>query len=138
MPKILIVDDEPGVVELIKNSLEKNNYEVVTASDGLEGVEKAWSKNPDLIILDIMMPNMSGGDAVRALKSNSTTGNIPIIFLSAVVSKKEEMKNELSVKIENIYYPAMAKPFEPLVLLAKIEELLKSHVGELKAEIRNK
>jgi len=125
MPKILIVDDEPGVVELIKNSLEKNDYEVVTASDGLEGVEKAWSKNPDLIILDIMMPNMSGGDAVRALKSNSTTRNIPIIFLSAVVSKKEEMKNELSVKIENIYYPAMAKPFEPLVLLAKIEELLK-------------
>ena len=124
MPKILIVDDEPGVVELIKNSLEKNDYEVVTASDGLEGVEKAWSKNPDLIILDIMMPNMSGGDAVRELKSNSTTRNIPIIFLSAVVSKKEEMKNELSVKIENIYYPAMAKPFEPLVLLAKIEELL--------------
>ena len=125
MPKILIVDDEPGVVELIKNSLEKNDYEVVTASDGLEGVEKALSKNPDLIILDIMMPNMSGGDAVRALKSNSTTRNIPIIFLSVVVSKKEEMKNELSVKIDNIYYPAMAKPFEPLVLLAKIEELLK-------------
>jgi len=72
-----------------------------------------------------MMPNMDGGDAVKALKGDSATRNIPIIFLSGVVSSTEETKDQLNVKIEDTYYPAMAKPFELPVLLAKIEELLK-------------
>jgi len=125
MAKILVVDDEPGVVKLIKKSLEKNDYEVVTASDGKEGLAKAQNEKPDLILLDIMMPIMNGGDAVRVLKSDSATRNIPIIFLSAVISKNEEMNHQLSVNIENTYYPAIAKPFDLPELLAKIEELLK-------------
>jgi len=125
MPKILIVDDEPVAVKVIEKFLEKNNYEVVTASDGEEGLAKAQNEKPDLILLDIMMPNMDGGDAVKALKGDSSTRNIPIIFLSGVVSGTEETKDQLSVNIEDTYYPAMAKPVELFVLLTKIEELLK-------------
>jgi len=125
MPKILIVDDEPEILELVKECLENNDYEVVTASDGKEGLAKAQNEKPDLILLDIMMPNMDGGEAVKALKVDSTTRNIPILLLSGVVSSAEETKDQLSVNIEDTYYPAMAKPFELPVLLAKIEELLK-------------
>ena len=85
MAKILIVDDELGMVMVIKGFLEKNNYEIVTASDGKEGLAKAQNEKPDLILLDIMMPNMDGGDVIRALKSDSLTRNIPVIFLSAFV-----------------------------------------------------
>jgi len=96
----------------------------VTASDGKEGLVKAQNEKPDLILLDIMMPNMDGGEAVKVLKGDSATRNIPIIFLSGVVSNTEETKDQLSVNIEDTYYPAMAKPVELLVLLVKIEESL--------------
>jgi len=125
MPKILVVDDELGMVMLIKGFLEKFEYEIVTASDGKEGLAKAQNEKPDLILLDIMMPNMDGGDTVRALKSDSLTRNIPVIFLSAFVSGAEETKDQFSVTIDGTRYPAMAKPVELLPLLANIEELLK-------------
>jgi len=113
MAKILIVDDELGMVMVIKGFLEKYDYEIVTASDGKEGLAKAQNEKPDLILLDIMMPDMDGGNAVKALKSDSSTRNIPIIFLSGVISNTEETKDQLSVNIEDTYYPALAKPSLP-------------------------
>jgi len=125
MAKILIVDDELGMVMVIKRFLEKNDYEIVTASDGKEGLAKAQNEKPDLVLLDFMMPDMDGGDVVRALKSDSLTRNIPVIFLSAFVSSTEETKDQSSVNIDDTYYPAMTKPVDLLVLLANIEDLLK-------------
>jgi len=123
MAKILIVDDEVTFCKLAQSRLEASGYEVITAYDGID--DKAQNEKPDLILIDIMMPRMTGGDAVRALKNDSSTSNIPIIFLSAVLSSTEETKDKLDVKIEGTSYPAMAKPIELSVLLAKIEELLK-------------
>lgn len=125
MAKILIVDDEVTFCKLAQSRLEASGYEVITAYDGIDGLDKAQNEKPDLILIDIMMPRMTGGDAVRALKNDSSTSNIPIIFLSAVLSSTEETKDKLDVKIEGTSYPAMAKPIELSVLLAKIEELLK-------------
>ena len=125
MAKILIVDDELGMVMVINGFLEKHDYEIVTASDGKEGLAKVQNEKPELILMDIMMPNMDGGDTVRALKSDSLTRNIPVIFLSAFVSGAEEMEDQFSVTIDGTRYPAMAKPVELLPLLANIEALLK-------------
>jgi len=84
--KILIVDDEPDVVAVIKFTLETRGFEVITAYDGDEGLNKAKRENPDLIILDVLMPKMYGNTLAAELESSNETKNIPIIFLSCLVS----------------------------------------------------
>jgi len=79
---ILVVDDDPGVLDVIKVRLEANDYQVITASDGEEGIKMAQSENPDLIIMDIMMPKLMGGDAVRLLRVDNNTKHIPILFFN--------------------------------------------------------
>lgn len=96
--KILLVDDEPAVVKVLKNRLEENGYNVVTALNGEEGMEKVIEAKPDLIILDVLMPKTFGGEIATQLKANPHTSKIPIIFLSNVptqfLSGKETHSNE--------------------------------------------
>jgi len=82
MAKILIVDDEIQLIQMVQMRLEANGYEVVTANDGVEGLKKVKSENPDLIILDIMMPKMDGFEACDLLKKDPQTSQIPIIFFN--------------------------------------------------------
>lgn len=118
--KILIVDDEKDIVETIKVRLEGNNYEVIAAYDGEEGLEKARTVNPDLIILDVMMPKVGGFRVCDDLKLDPKYKKIPIIILTAKTQEKdEEFGHEVGA---NAY---ITKPFESDELLAKIEELLK-------------
>ena len=121
--RILVVDDEPGFVKLVKMRLEAHGYAVVTASDGQEGIAKVKQLVPDLILMDIMMPNMSGGDAVRLLKADLKTSHIPVIFLTAILEKKEEQWHH-KINIDNKLYPAIAKPFNSEEFLRKIQEVL--------------
>jgi len=121
--RILVVDDEPNFVKMLDIRLKANGYEVFTALDGEEGIKKAKNHTPDLIIMDIMMPNMGGGDAVRLLQSDEKTNNIPVLFLTAVVDDSAE-EHDQKVNIHSTFYPAMAKPFDPDKLLNKITELL--------------
>jgi CheY-like chemotaxis protein len=121
--KILIVDDEPQLLNMIKKRLEGNNYQVITANDGRQGIDKAKNERPDLIVIDIMMPHMDGGTAVRKLKEDVSTNKIPVIFLTAVVTKKEEEVQQ-GVNIDNTSYPAIAKPIDPEKFLRKIREVL--------------
>lgn len=122
--KILVVDDEQELLEMLKDRLEANDFEVVLASDGEEGIRMAKSEKPDLVIMDIMMPNMDGGMAVRTLKDNPQTAGIPVIFLTATLDKSEE-KQEQKVNIEETFYPAMAKPYDPEKLLMVVNKALK-------------
>jgi CheY-like chemotaxis protein len=115
--KVLVVDDEPNVVKLVENRLKANNYEVIHAFDGEEAIRKAREENPDLILLDIMMPKMSGCEAAMVIQDDPRTKDIPIIMLTALVSKDEEEKR---VKFKlNL---CMAKPFDYKILLQKVEE----------------
>ena len=83
MPKrILLVDDEPDVVTVMKFTLETNGFEVVTAYDGEEGLEKAKFTFPDLIILDVLMPKLFGDDLAKILKEDPVTTRIPVLFLT--------------------------------------------------------
>lgn len=81
--KILIVDDEEPIRELIKYNVEKQKYETFTAENGQQALELCRNKNPDLVILDLMLPDMSGLDICRIIRNDSSIKNIPIIMVTA-------------------------------------------------------
>jgi DNA-binding response OmpR family regulator len=83
MKKILVVDDEPEIVELTKKRLERQGYAVITAFDGVEGIKKVGQEKPDLILLDIVMPKQDGLSMFYQLKKDEATRNIPVILLTA-------------------------------------------------------
>ena len=112
MPKrILVVDDEVGIVEMLKMRLEANNYEVITASDGQEGLEKAKKEKPDLIILDLMLPKMDGYKVCVMLKRDQRYMKIPIIMFTA---RAQESDRNLGKEVGADEY--IAKPFDLLLL----------------------
>jgi len=118
--KILIADDEPNQLELIRFNLTKENFDVISASDGEEALCLSEEIFPDLIILDWMMPKMSGIDVCRKLRSKSVSRDIPIIILSA---RGEEGDRTLGLEIGADDY--VTKPFSPMELLARIKAILR-------------
>lgn len=118
--RILIVDDEEDILNVLKFRLEANNYEVLTASDGQEGLNKARTERPDLLILDLMLPKLDGYKVCRMLKFDESYKAIPIIMFTAKAQQKDE---ELGKEMGADAY--IAKPFEPEILLEKIRQLLK-------------
>lgn len=115
--KILVIDDEPELVKMVKMRLEANNYEVITALDGQEGLEKTRSEKPDLILLDILMPNKDGYTFVKEVKVDESIKHIPIIVLTA----KPGMKDLFGIEGIKDY---IVKPFEDKELLEKIKKRL--------------
>ena len=115
--KILIVDDEINFVKMVQVRLEANGYDVEVAFDGEEGLEKAAEVNPDLILLDIMMPKKDGYTFLLELKKNDEMKGIPVIALTA----KPGMKDMFELEGAKDY---ITKPFESDQLLAKIRDLI--------------
>jgi two-component system, cell cycle response regulator len=114
-PIILVADDEPVNRALIQRRLEREGYHVLTARDGSEAVEQALASLPDLVILDVMMPEMDGMDACRLIKETEATRDIPIIFLSA--------RDETEMKVSGLSLGAddyISKPFEAEELIARV------------------
>ncbi|MCI5166448.1 MAG: response regulator [Candidatus Electrothrix sp. GM3_4] len=107
--KLLVVDDSPGELQIIYKVLSKAGYTIITASDGVEGVEKALSEKPDLITLDVVMPKKNGFQACRAIKSCPETQHIPIILLS---SKSQPADKFWGMKQGADLY--LTKPFVPI------------------------
>lgn len=117
--KILIVDDEPDIVTMARMRLEAGGYAVISASDGNSGYSKAKSENPDLIILDVMLPGMDGYKVCRLLKFDQKYKRIPVIMLTAKGGKEDQ---ELSRQVGADLF--LNKPPELKELLAKVNELL--------------
>jgi len=117
--KILVVDDEPDVVSLLTLMLKSKGYEVVSAGDGQEAIAKARSENPDLILLDIMLPRLDGYKVARMLKFDENFSHIPIIMLTAKIQEKDR---ELGIETGADDY--VTKPFDTGILLFKIEKIL--------------
>jgi DNA-binding response OmpR family regulator len=124
MPKkILVVDDEVYIAKIVKFTLEHENFEVLVAHDGKEGLRLAREEKPDLIILDLMLPNIDGYRICRLLKFDEKYRHIPVILLSARTTKQDmELGNQVGA---NAF---MKKPFDPEALVAKIKELLGTSV----------
>jgi len=130
--KILIVDDEPDIRELIEYNLKKEGYQVYTASNGQEGVAEAKRVLPDLIILDIMMPKMDGIEACRILRSMNDFKNTFMVFLTA---RSEEYSEIAGFNVGADDY--IAKPIKPRALTSRINAILRRNV-QSDIEIDNK
>ena len=122
MSRILIADDEPHIRKLVSFALGNRGYEVVEACDGGEAVRLASETQPDLILLDVMMPVMTGYDALREIKADPTTAEIPVVMLSAKSQKTEVEEGLACGACEYI-----CKPFTPKDLVQRVAELLENN-----------
>jgi len=123
MKKILVVDDEQDILKYLSALLEDNSFEVITAENGKQCFEKAVAEKPDLITLDITMPEETGVRAFRDLQENETTKNIPIIIITGVTHQFENF-----IKTRRQVHPPTAhfeKPIDKDKLIATIKEILK-------------
>lgn len=119
--KILAVDDEKHIVRLVQVNLERAGYEVVTANDGKEALEKVQQENPDLVVLDVMMPYMDGFEVLQNLRRNPSTRDIPVIMLTAKAQDADVFKGWQSGV--DCY---LTKPFNPMELLSFVKRIFDS------------
>ena len=118
--RLLLIDDEPDLILLVKDYLEFRGYEVITAENGREALEVLEQEIPDMIICDVMMPEMDGYAFVNQVRQDERTSWIPILFLSAKGQSQDKIKG-LNIGAD-VY---MVKPFEPEELVAQVEASLK-------------
>ena len=131
--KILVIDDDPDVTEVTKIILEAQPYEVITAHDGLEGLQKIKEETPDLIILDLLMPKLDGFGVVRELKENPRYAkyeDIPILILTAVREDASRRRYELETGLEMDVDDYVEKPIPPDELLHRVAKLLGKKKGK--------
>ncbi len=117
--KLLLIDDDPNLILLVKDYLEFNGYEVITASHGREGIKILETETPDLIICDVMMPEMDGYAFIQQIRKNPRLDWLPVIFLSAKGQSQDRIKG-LSQGAD-VY---MVKPFEPDELVAQVQSTI--------------
>ena len=114
--KILVIDDMPAILKVLRRQLEHWGFQAMTAGSGEEGLAQAESGQPDLILLDILMPKMKGREVCTALKANERTKDIPIIFLSAL-GLSDHVRAGLDIGAEDY----VIKPFKPDYLRERIK-----------------
>jgi len=116
--KVLVCDDERHIVRLIQVNLERQGYNVVTAFDGKEGLEKIRSERPNLVVLDVMMPYMDGFEVLKTIRREPETENLPVIMLTAKAQDKDVF--------EGYHYGAdmyLTKPFNPMELVTFVKRI---------------
>lgn len=119
MKKILIIDDEPEILELISRCVEAGGYQVISADTGAKALHKAKTESPDLIILDMMLPDVQGSNICAQLKSDPKYQFIPIILLTA---RDRDYDRDIGMAVKADAY--ITKPFQHDFLMSKIKELL--------------
>ncbi len=123
-PRVLVVDDEEDVLDVLRLVLSKSGYEVLTAGSGMDGLMRAQSDHPDVILLDIMMHQMDGWEVLKLLKLDEQTHPIPVVILSARVEPKDKIRGLQEGAIDYV-----TKPFAVREILEKLEAILKSAGG---------
>ncbi|HRP53077.1 MAG TPA: response regulator transcription factor [Fluviicola sp.] len=130
---ILIIDDEQDIIEFLKYNLEKEGYKVLSATNGVEGIDCAKSNTPDLILLDVMMPKMDGIEVCSLLRNEASLNDTLIVFLT---SRYEDYSQVAGYEAGADDY--VAKPIRPRLLVSKLEAILrrkKRNANEIQAEI---
>lgn len=134
MKKILVIDDLPENVFMLQDRLEREGFEIITAYDGKTGLEKSLSENPDLVLLDVMMPEMNGIEVCRKLVNNSKTSQIPIILVTGKAGAEDTKEG-----LEAGAFDYVKKPFNRTELLARINSALKlSETQKMLIEVEQK
>jgi DNA-binding response OmpR family regulator len=116
---VLVVDDDPVILKLLEVNFEMEGFQVVRAADGAEGLERAREVHPDIVILDVMMPRMTGYEVAKALREDVGTAHIPIIFVTAR-AQSTDVERGLELGVDDY----VTKPFDPLDLIARVNTLL--------------
>lgn len=125
--RILLVDDDKDFLDATKRILAANLYEVITATDGEEGITMAMQKNPDLIVLDVMMPGKDGYSVCYELRKNAKTRSLPIIMLTAVGQQLAQPEYAVDMAIDHLADDFIDKPVDATTLLKKIDKHLTFH-----------
>ncbi|TEU01998.1 response regulator [Candidatus Woesebacteria bacterium] len=136
MTKILLVDDDKLMVKMYLSKFKIDGYEVETAFNGQEALSKVVRSNPDLILLDIMMPEMNGLDVLKELKANEKTKNIPVILLTNVGGSDEDVKAGLELGAVAYLIKASYTPKEVIQKVKEVLEGYKKDIPEVKTEIK--
>jgi CheY-like chemotaxis protein len=118
-PKILIVDDEPFVVRIVQTNLKMEGYDVVVATDGEAALQMVHTEQPNLIILDVLLPKMNGWEVLNQLKADAATSHIPVMLLT-VIHEMETLEQEKMAQAQRL----LTKPFEPMDLITAVKQLL--------------
>ena len=121
---VLVVDDEPDLVELIAYNLEQQGHTVLTANNGADAISQAKSRQPDLVVLDVMMPELNGVEVARRLRAQTETASVPIIMLTAKTEEAHEIEG-LGAGADDY----ITKPFSMQVLLARIDAMARRTGG---------
>jgi len=121
--KILVVDDDPGAVELLREILSVQNFRVISATNGDEAVKKVREEKPDVVVLDVVLPGLSGVDVCRILKQDKTTHSIPIVMLSGRAMETRDKVTGFEAGADDY----LTKPFEAKELVARIRALLRRY-----------
>ena len=128
--KILLADDDPIIIKLLGMVLKKNGYDFAVATNGMEAMEKTKSYGPDLILLDVMMPQIDGFEVCRRLKEDPATKHIPIIIITALADREPRVRG-LSAGANDF----LAKPIDRVELMVRAKNLLK--IKEIEDLLRN-
>lgn len=124
--RVLVVDDEVDLVELLESRLQESDYDVIKAYDGQEGLQKVESEKPDLMLLDLALPKIDGYELCRLLKKDERYSRLPIILFSARAREEDVRRGKVAGADDYI-----TKPFQAEVLLDKISKLIKLTEGPL-------
>jgi DNA-binding response OmpR family regulator len=116
---VLVVDDDPVILKLLEVNFEMEGFQVIRAADGAEGLERARASLPDIVVLDVMMPRMTGYEVAKALREDDGTAHIPIIFVTAR-AQSSDVERGLELGVDDY----VTKPFDPLDLIARVNTLL--------------
>lgn len=114
--KVLVIDDEPGIIEIVEANLEGDGFEVISASNGKEGLEKIKNEQPELVVLDVMMPEMDGWEVLRSIEQDEATAGLPVIMLTAKAADEDYIFGLEEGAVEYI-----TKPFLPQELVNRIK-----------------
>ena len=129
---ILVVEDDEDILQLLRYNLEASGYEVATAMDGLDALEKARKQPPKLVLLDLMLPGMDGFDVCKELKKTPETSNVPIIMLTA---RGEEVDRIVGLELGADDY--VVKPFSPREIALRVRAVLRRNGGQAEEAPRN-
>lgn len=117
--KILVIEDDPSALRFVEYTLQCEGYQVLTATDGLEGLGKVWKEEPDLVILDVMLPGIDGLEICRRLRAGTQTAQLPILMLSA---KARELDKATGFKVGADDY--LTDPADPSEIVSRVKTLL--------------
>jgi len=119
MPSVLVVDDDPVILKLLEVNFEMDGFTVYSASDGAQGLARAREAKPDAVVLDVMMPKMTGLEVATALKDDAKTARIPILFVTAK-AQSTDIARGLEIGVDDY----VTKPFDPLDLISRVRAVI--------------